>query len=321
MQTRRKNTWWSANVVGGLPKLAHAPGEALYNELLRETRRKQSHQSLDSVNFIFDAGPDASGCARVVLDYRAFSGLTLVHWHTALLHTIRFLQHIANAAFDLVLIHDPERPYELPPLAWLRKAYHAIGRNARKNLRRFIIVQPTWAMRVALSCLEPWLSDAGIRKIEQAQHLDQVVPGLGLQNLASPNSRSPASDLHRTTREKSPGNASLSATELNAAAAVHALGGVLKQGFLYRQSGGSVLGVRTWRRRLVVLTSETLCFFSGKGGGPGTEPKGVVLLERSSLENKDSIRKHAFALRPFQATSFLGYLNPPPGRCSICPCR
>ena len=61
MQTRRKDTWWSANVVGGLPKQAHAPGEALYHELLRELRRNQSHQPLDSVNFIFDAGPDASG--------------------------------------------------------------------------------------------------------------------------------------------------------------------------------------------------------------------------------------------------------------------
>ena len=75
-----------------------------------------------------------------------------------------------------------------PPLSWLKKCYAMIEHHLRKNMKRLIIVHPTWHIKLILGFFKPFTSSKFKKKISIVSDLHKLADIVPLTSVNIPES-------------------------------------------------------------------------------------------------------------------------------------
>ncbi|XP_015223122.2 protein prune homolog 2 isoform X3 [Lepisosteus oculatus] len=90
------------------------------------------------------------------------------------LYVISTLELMVAEDYMIVYLNGATPRRKMPGLGWMKKCYQMIDRRLRKNLKRFIIVHPSWFIRTILAVTRPFISSKFSSKIKYVNSLAEL---------------------------------------------------------------------------------------------------------------------------------------------------
>ncbi|KHJ47486.1 hypothetical protein D918_02346 [Trichuris suis] len=91
---------------------------------------------------------------------------------------LRYLTHVLDGFveqdYSVIYFHYGWRRCNRPPLGWLVRAYRALDRRFKKNLKSLYIVHPTRLLRIIWAVFKPIISSKFERKVFYVNYLYQL---------------------------------------------------------------------------------------------------------------------------------------------------
>ncbi|QRW20436.1 Rho GTPase-activating protein 1 [Rhizoctonia solani] len=139
-------------------------------EGMRPEEREQIDKALNAV--ITQAGVDYETRPMVVVTAASFPDPRLISYDILLSRIIAYLDlYVEN---DYVVVFLAAGGRHTPSWNWIWKAYRSMSRKYRKNLKRLLIVHPTWFSKMFVSLAGAVLSPKFFRKITYVSTLSEL---------------------------------------------------------------------------------------------------------------------------------------------------
>ncbi|XP_077580417.1 caytaxin-like [Stigmatopora nigra] len=90
------------------------------------------------------------------------------------LYVVSSLELLVADDYMIVYLNGATPRRKMPGIGWLKKCYQMIDRKLRKNLKRLIIVHPTWFIRTILAISRPFISVKFLDKIRYVYTLHEL---------------------------------------------------------------------------------------------------------------------------------------------------
>jgi len=138
---------------------------------------------MKALNFIYPAGNDNLGRPIIVFVAKNLPATSSASLDRVLLYMIKLLDPIVNGEYTVIYFHSLIESNNKPPFSWLRQVYEIFNRKYKKNLKRLIIVHPTFWVKVVLLFATPFISKKFWRKVSKVEKLKQLFDEFDAQAL------------------------------------------------------------------------------------------------------------------------------------------
>uniref|UniRef100_A0A5S6QE38 Rho-GAP domain-containing protein n=1 Tax=Trichuris muris TaxID=70415 RepID=A0A5S6QE38_TRIMR len=134
----------------------------------------ENFRSVSQYDVVDLVGDDKAG--RPVIVFYAFRlpSSQIFDYELFLRYLVHVLDGFVEQDYSIIYFHYGWRRCNLPPLGWLVRAYRALDRRFKKNLKSLYIVHPTCLLRIIRTVFKPMISTKFERKVFYINYLHQL---------------------------------------------------------------------------------------------------------------------------------------------------
>jgi len=143
-----------------------------YAEFLKRSETVD-FSAIAALNAVFLAGQDSMKRPIVVVMIERFS-VKQINMDDLFLYIIKIMDPIVEKDYVLIYVHTNIDSSKRPSLGWLKNAYTVFNRKYKKNLKELYIIEPSWWLKVLVSCFKPFVSTKFWKKLHYIGRIEEI---------------------------------------------------------------------------------------------------------------------------------------------------